>query len=338
MNLMQYECFFTHSFAINSEYIKYLKSISPVLLGIQPNLLQALQSTYICLVFLHLLGKPWPYRGWLAVRSSEANRVVIKPRGVGTVGVGGRRASSLPLIIIMASRSPQPGPSGLRSNHTQNNYQSISNDPPKTLKLLLIGSSSVGKSSLLLRFTDEVFLSAEEASATIGVDFKVKMINRRGKRYKLSIWDTAGQERFRTLTSSYYRGAHGVLLVYDVTNRESFESLPSWFSELDTFTHAPHDVVRAIVGNKVDKDYSRSVSTEEGRAFATDNHAMFFETSVKTKKGVEEVFEAVVDKIIDTPSLYQPRQGQLANSRMLPGGLNLGGPSDEDEGSAWCAC
>lgn len=94
------------------------------------------------------------------------------------------------------------------------------NEAPTTLKLLVIGASSVGKSSLLLRFTDNAFLSPEETSATIGVDFKVKQIERRGRRWKLSIWDTAGQERFRTLTSSYYRGAQGVILGTSVSSPE----------------------------------------------------------------------------------------------------------------------
>jgi Ras-related protein Rab-18 len=98
--------------------------------------------------------------------------------------------------------------------------------PAITIKLLLIGSSSVGKSSVLLRFTDGDF-SEEEMSSTIGVDFKLKILDhqRSGKRFKLSIWDTAGQERFRTLTSSYYRGAQGVILMYDISNRETFDAL-----------------------------------------------------------------------------------------------------------------
>ncbi|EFP85420.1 hypothetical protein PGT21_008746 [Puccinia graminis f. sp. tritici] len=236
----------------------------------------------------------------------------------------------------MVSHPPQPGPSNSRASQAPD--QRLSTEPPQTLKLLLIGSSSVGKSSLLLRFTDQVFLSAEESSATIGVDFKFKLIDHKGKRYKLSIWDTAGQERFRTLTSSYYRGAQGVLLVYDVTNRASFESLPSWFSELDTFAHSPQDVVRVIVGNKVDKDESRTVSTDEGRAFASDNHAMFFETSVKTRKGVDEVFEAVVDKIIDSISLQRARQGYRNDSRTLPGSIDLDAYSDDDQAGSWCNC
>ncbi|KAJ1973601.1 Ras- protein Rab-18 [Dimargaris verticillata] len=121
-----------------------------------------------------------------------------------------------------------------------------------TFKLLLIGDSNVGKSSILLRFTDDMFLGPEEASATIGVDFKVKMFDVEGHRYKLTIWDTAGQERFRTLTSSYYRGAQGVVLVYDVSRRDTFEHLDQWMNELNTYC-STHDVVKMIVGNKVDK-------------------------------------------------------------------------------------
>ncbi|KAJ9126230.1 Ras- protein Rab-18A [Naganishia onofrii] len=145
---------------------------------------------------------------------------------------------------------------------------------PSNLKLLLIGNSAVGKSSLLLRFTDDDFLSDEETSATIGVDFKVKQLEVEGHRYKLSIWDTAGQERFRTLTSSYYRGAQGVILVYDVSSRQSFQSLTSWFRELSMYTSP--EVVKMIVGNKVDKEtFSREVSTKEGEEFAKRMNCQF---------------------------------------------------------------
>ncbi|CAL1702738.1 unnamed protein product [Somion occarium] len=122
---------------------------------------------------------------------------------------------------------------------------------PVNVKLLLIGNSSVGKSSLLLRFSDEQWLPEDESSATIGVDFRVHKMEVKGKKVKLSIWDTAGQERFRTITSSYYRGAQGIILVYDVANRESFEALPRWYSELETYVSP--SVVKIIVGNKVDK-------------------------------------------------------------------------------------
>lgn len=114
----------------------------------------------------------------------------------------------------------------------------------------------------MLRFTDDDFLSEEETTATIGVDFLAKSIELKGQKYKLSIWvsryarqaynqDTAGQERFRTLTSSYYRGAQGVILVYDISSRKSFDELTKWFHELETYTG--DQVVKIVVGNKVDK-------------------------------------------------------------------------------------
>ncbi|BGP13017.1 hypothetical protein JCM10213_008008 [Rhodosporidiobolus nylandii] len=237
-------------------------------------------------------------------------------------------------------------------------------EPPTTLKLLVIGASSVGKSSLLLRFTDETFLSPDETSATIGVDFKVKLMERKNKRWKLSIWDTAGQERFRTLTSSYYRGAQGVILVYDITARDTFDSLASWINELDTFAGtgpASREVVRMIVGNKVDKEFSRTVSTEEGRAFAAsrDPPWMFMECSAKKGgedvSGAEGIFGKVVDKIIDTPSLYTkstlPPAGSSGGAKKSAGGLKAGPPGqypsrsgvvslDEEMqgGGGWCAC
>ncbi|KAL7411772.1 P-loop containing nucleoside triphosphate hydrolase protein [Mrakia frigida] len=184
--------------------------------------------------------------------------------------------------------------------------------PPPNLKILLIGNSSVGKSSLLLRFTDDDFLAEDESVSTIGVDFKVKSIEVGGTKYKLSIWDTAGQERFRTLTSSYYRGAQGVILVYDVSSRATFEELTRWMHELETYT-AP-DVVKIVVGNKVDKEFSRQVTTSEGKAFAERIGCLFVECSAKTRIGVKEAFEELVASIIATPSLY--------SKRVVPLGIN----------------
>ncbi|KAI8876793.1 hypothetical protein K501DRAFT_231384 [Backusella circina FSU 941] len=176
--------------------------------------------------------------------------------------------------------------------------------PVATLKLLLIGNSGVGKSSLLLRFTDDTFLPPEEVSATIGVDFKVSMMNMNGETFKLTIWDTAGQERFRTLTSSYYRGAQGVILVYDVSNRDTFNALTTWWDELSTYCPSK-DVVKIIIGNKVDKESSRVVTYEEGETLAKKLSTLFIECSAKTKSGVKEAFEELVEKIIETPSLWQ---------------------------------
>uniref|UniRef100_A0A4W6BVS6 RAB18B, member RAS oncogene family n=1 Tax=Lates calcarifer TaxID=8187 RepID=A0A4W6BVS6_LATCA len=126
----------------------------------------------------------------------------------------------------------------------------MDDDVLTTLKLLIIGESGVGKSSLLLRFTDDTF--DPEQPATIGVDFKVKTLAIDGNKAKLAIWDTAGQERFRTLTPSYYRGAQGVILVYDVTKRDTFTKLENWLNELETYT-TRNDIVKMLVGNKIDK-------------------------------------------------------------------------------------
>ncbi|TRM70392.1 small GTPase superfamily [Schizophyllum amplum] len=164
-------------------------------------------------------------------------------------------------------------------------------DAPINVKLLLIGNSSVGKSSILLRFSDEQWLPEDEASATIGVDFRVHKMEVNGRMVKLSVWDTAGQERFRTITASYYRGAQGVVLVYDVTNRESFEALPRWYAELETYV--PPTAAKVLVGNKVDKAGGREIPTTEGAAFAARMGSAFVEASAKTSEGVGVVFEKV---------------------------------------------
>merc|ERR1711959_506075 len=132
-------------------------------------------------------------------------------------------------------------------------------------KLLMIGDSGVGKSSILLRFVDDRF-DESSMDPTIGVDFKVKMYDvphEPRQRLKLTIWDTAGQERFRTLTSAYYRGAHGIILVYDVGRKDSFDALKSvWLKEVDLYS-TYGNAVKLLIGNKIDTD-ERQVSHEDG--------------------------------------------------------------------------
>ncbi|KAG8831220.1 hypothetical protein FRC18_006948 [Serendipita sp. 400] len=232
-------------------------------------------------------------------------------------------------------------------------------EAPPNLKLLLIGNSSVGKSSLLMRFTDAQFLPEDESSATIGVDFRVCKMEIGGRRVKLSIWDTAGQERFRTITSSYYRGAQGIIVAYDISNRETFEALPRWFSELDTYV-APA-VVKMLVGNKLDKEFSRAVTEDEGRKFAERTGCLFVEASAKTNVGVRDVFHELVQKasmiiivdlavinyglqILDTPSLWAPAAPRITSTtaaktqtQTMPGSIDLSAPANQEE-SGGCSC
>ncbi|KAJ7563633.1 hypothetical protein O6H91_03G117900 [Diphasiastrum complanatum] len=162
-------------------------------------------------------------------------------------------------------------------------------------KILLVGDSGVGKSSLLLRFTADTF---DDLSPTIGVDFKLKLMNLSGKRLKLTIWDTAGQERFRTLTSSYYRGAQGIILVYDVTRRDTFTNLSDvWLKEVELHVNN-EDCVKLLVGNKVDRDSERAVTKQEGIAFARRYGCLFLESSAKTRVNVQQCFEELVQKVL----------------------------------------
>ncbi|KAK8563531.1 hypothetical protein V6N13_006267 [Hibiscus sabdariffa] len=171
-----------------------------------------------------------------------------------------------------------------------------------SFKILLIGDSGVGKSSLLVSF---ISASAEDLAPTIGVDFKIKLLTVGGKRLKLTIWDTAGQERFRTLTSSYYRGAQGIILVYDVTRRETFTNLSDvWAKEVELYS-TNQDCVKMLVGNKVDRDSERAVSREEGIALAKVLGSTFHECSAKTRENVEQCFEELALKIMEVPSLLE---------------------------------
>lgn len=151
----------------------------------------------------------------------------------------------------------------------------------------------------MLRFTEDTF--NEKQLATIGVDFKVKYMTEKGKRIKLALWDTAGQERFRTLTSSYYRGAQGIIFVYDVSEPETFENVRQWIREADSYNRS---VVKMLVANKVDlPGHQRKVSLQQGEEFAVEQSMMYIETSAKTKIGIQQAFEEVVLKILDSPDL-----------------------------------
>eukprot|EP00002_Diphylleia_rotans_P038221 TRINITY_DN8673_c0_g2_i1.p1 TRINITY_DN8673_c0_g2~~TRINITY_DN8673_c0_g2_i1.p1 ORF type:complete len:220 (-),score=63.31 TRINITY_DN8673_c0_g2_i1:971-1630(-) len=162
-------------------------------------------------------------------------------------------------------------------------------------KYIIIGDSGVGKSCLLLQFTDKRFQPVHDM--TIGVEFGARMITIDGKQIKLQIWDTAGQESFRSITRSYYRGAAGALLVYDITRRETFSHLTNWLE--DARQHANQNMTIMLIGNKSDLEHRRQVSVEEGQQFAKENNLVFMETSAKTAAGVEDAFINTAKQIYD---------------------------------------
>jgi len=166
-------------------------------------------------------------------------------------------------------------------------------------KLLIIGDSAVGKTCLLLRFSDSTF--SEGYISTIGVDFKVKTIRVNGKEVKLKIWDSAGQERFRSITSSYYREAHGILLVYDITDTPSYNNIPKWLDEVHRYVPQEKKVVKMLVGTKSDLTLKRTVTEEVPKAFARSQlpPMPFIETSAKANLNVEECFQTIADAIMN---------------------------------------
>ncbi|KAI0738018.1 GTP-binding protein ypt1 [Daedaleopsis nitida] len=196
-------------------------------------------------------------------------------------------------------------------------------------KLLLIGDSGVGKSCLLLRFAEDSF--TDSYLSTIGVDFKIRTIELEGKTVKLQIWDTAGQERFRTIAAAYYRGAHGIIMVYDVTEAETFSNVKGWMQEIERY--ASEDVKKLIIGNKSDL-VERKVVEYSTAKFADTLSIPFIETSAKNSTNVEEAFTMMAKTIKDdVDSQPEDASGNTKSSSVTPGrSLN------EEDDSGGCAC
>jgi len=162
-------------------------------------------------------------------------------------------------------------------------------------KLVLVGEVGVGKSSLVLRYTDNTFLNDDVG--TIGADFKVKFINVDKKKVKLQIWDTAGQEKFRVMTSSYFGGANAVIIVFDLTDQKSLDAVEKWIKEAQSFADKSKPLQFLIVGNKKDLEKERTVDKDAPRRLAEKYNALYCETSAKTGAKVDEAFQMIGERL-----------------------------------------
>jgi len=161
-------------------------------------------------------------------------------------------------------------------------------------KILTIGESGVGKTCILLRYTDNKFI--KHHLTTIGIDYKTKDVNINNKSIKLKIWDTAGQERFRNITQQYYKGADGIVLVFDLTDRNSFEKVREWMKQIQTYTQKD-SIGIVLLGNKCDAE-NKAVSLQEASEIATEFNMKFFETSAMNNINIEESFKELSMEII----------------------------------------
>ncbi len=192
-------------------------------------------------------------------------------------------------------------------------------------KLVIVGESGVGKSCLMLRFADDMFSPVH--LSTIGVDFKIRQMQLDGKQVKLQMWDTAGQERFQAITNSYFVGADGMMIVYDVCNRKTFERVQYWVTEVQRY--AKNSPPCLLIGNKTDMTARRAVSEEEGRALAEKMDMQFVETSAKTSHNVEQAFRTMGSELLQK----RPRSpiNDKGGLRVLPDGDRI-----DSDGSGCC--
>jgi len=195
-------------------------------------------------------------------------------------------------------------------------------------KCILIGDAGTGKSCILHQFVENEFKKGP-AKHTIGVEFGSKTVLIGGQKVKLQIWDTAGQERFRSVCHSYYRGSTGVLIVYDITDEESFENLPHWLE--DARVLAGRNISIVICGNKSDLESDRSVELLEASRFAQENNAMFLETSALSGQNIHEVFHMCARTI-----LSKVQSGEIEDYGPSPANVNV--TKEDKDRDGWCRC
>ncbi len=196
-------------------------------------------------------------------------------------------------------------------------------------KIVLMGDSGVGKSNLISRFTTNEF--SLESRSTIGVEFASRSIESDGKIIKAQIWDTAGQERYRAITSVYYRGAVGALLVYDITKRSSFENVTRWLKELRD--HADSKIVIMLVGNKKDLRQQRQVTMDEAKELCKAHKLFFIETSALADTNVKTAFETILRQIHHSVASRRPAEAAVDAAPALP----LAEQSEEPSSGGCCS-
>ena len=258
--------------------------------------------------------------------SSKRKPLIICSNGHSVCSYCSRSMKSCPQCRAKCLETPIPNISLLKTL-----------DNLVNLKFLVIGEPGVGKSSLMLRFTEEKF--STDILPTVGLDFRVKVMDHhKGYSVKLSIWDTAGQERFKNITSAYYRGAHGVILVYDLTSRRSFENLEHWLVE-EAKHNTETKTKKLVVGNKSDQKGRRRISYEEGANWAERRGFLFLETSAKNNAGVETAFYNLVDKILQEPALWEKDlQGVESRETCQRPGIRIDNRQGRDGGTGRNCC
>ena len=178
-------------------------------------------------------------------------------------------------------------------------------------KILLLGDSEVGKSCFLMRYSDNVFV--ENYITTIGLDYKLKYVQLdSGEMIKVQLWDTAGQDRYRTIAKNYYKGSHGILLLYDITKRNSFENIREWIKDIKEEVY--EKAIIFLIGNKIDKTTERKITTEQGTKLAEEYNLPFFEASAKTGENVDEIFKSLYKKISEVYIDIQKDRGEKLGS------------------------
>ena len=201
----------------------------------------------------------------------------------------------------------------------------MTSEPSITFKILTIGESGVGKTCILRRFVENKFL--KNHLATIGIDFKTKTLTINNQEIKLKIWDTAGQERFRNITTQYYKGADGIVLVYDVTEESSYEKIKDWMAQILSNTQRD-EIGLVLLGNKCDME-PRTVTEEQGNKMAEELEISYFETSALTGQGIREAFEQLTKDIM--------KKKGVGESNSEGGGVDLNkGKKNKGKGSDCC--